>query len=174
MRDVHATHLRHRSLQMHSCSCRWDGTAQLIREFPGTKLPESSMRSEQVFSDGYRDSRSESDGVELVEREIPKPRAGAVRIKVHAGVIVASEPAMVDLREPLDALIHRPHTYTSHLTFPDPASIVLYDDTLRDGEQMPGLLARTEGSARGLARRPRYRRHGCGVSDRLSWRPPGR
>src|SRR5439155_7183153 len=32
-------------------------------EFPGTKLPESSMRSEHVFSDGYRDSRSESDGM---------------------------------------------------------------------------------------------------------------
>jgi len=46
---------------------------------------------------------------------------------------------MIDLREPLDDLIHRPQTYTSHLTFPDPASIILYDDTLRDGEQMPGV-----------------------------------
>ncbi len=46
---------------------------------------------------------------------------------------------MVDLREPLDALIRQPRTYTSHLTFPDPASIILYDDTLRDGEQMPGV-----------------------------------
>lgn len=46
---------------------------------------------------------------------------------------------MAALREPLDALIHQPRTYTSHLTFPNPASIVLYDDTLRDGEQMPGV-----------------------------------
>jgi len=46
---------------------------------------------------------------------------------------------MVDLREPLDALIRQPQTYTAHLTFPDPATIVLYDDTLRDGEQMPGV-----------------------------------
>jgi isopropylmalate/homocitrate/citramalate synthase len=46
---------------------------------------------------------------------------------------------MVDLREPLDTLIRQPQTYTSHLTFPDPAAIVLYDDTLRDGEQMPGV-----------------------------------
>ena len=46
---------------------------------------------------------------------------------------------MVDLREPLDTLIRQPQTFTSHLTFPDPAGIVLYDDTLRDGEQMPGV-----------------------------------
>src|SRR6185369_8485522 len=46
---------------------------------------------------------------------------------------------MVDLREPLHQLIHQPQSLTSHLRFPDPASIVLYDDTLRDGEQMPGV-----------------------------------
>src|SRR5437588_11821383 len=46
---------------------------------------------------------------------------------------------MVTLREPLESLIHQPQTYTSHLRFPDPAGIVLYDDTLRDGEQMPGV-----------------------------------
>jgi isopropylmalate/homocitrate/citramalate synthase len=46
---------------------------------------------------------------------------------------------MVTLREPLDDLLHQPRTYTSHLTFPDPAGICLYDDTLRDGEQMPGV-----------------------------------
>ena len=46
---------------------------------------------------------------------------------------------MVTLREPLDTLIRQPQTYTSHLQFPDPAPIVLYDDTLRDGEQMPGV-----------------------------------
>jgi hypothetical protein len=46
---------------------------------------------------------------------------------------------MVDLREPLDTLIRQPQTFTSHLIFPDPAGIVLYDDTLRDGEQMPGV-----------------------------------
>jgi len=46
---------------------------------------------------------------------------------------------MVDLREPLDTLIRQPRTFTSHLAFPDPAKIFLYDDTLRDGEQMPGV-----------------------------------
>jgi isopropylmalate/homocitrate/citramalate synthase len=46
---------------------------------------------------------------------------------------------MVELREPLDVLLRQPRTYTSHLTFPDPDSIFLYDDTLRDGEQMPGV-----------------------------------
>jgi isopropylmalate/homocitrate/citramalate synthase len=46
---------------------------------------------------------------------------------------------MVTLREPLDDLLRQPRTYTSHLSFPDPAGIFLYDDTLRDGEQMPGV-----------------------------------
>jgi isopropylmalate/homocitrate/citramalate synthase len=46
---------------------------------------------------------------------------------------------MIDLREPLDELLRQPRTYTSHLTFPAPETIFLYDDTLRDGEQMPGV-----------------------------------
>ncbi len=46
---------------------------------------------------------------------------------------------MPDLREPLDDLLRQPRRYTSHLQFPDPAGIYLYDDTLRDGEQMPGV-----------------------------------
>ena len=46
---------------------------------------------------------------------------------------------MINLREPLESLARQPQTYTSHLRFPDPAGIMLYDDTLRDGEQMPGV-----------------------------------
>ncbi len=46
---------------------------------------------------------------------------------------------MVELREPLDQLLKQPQTFTRHLSFPDPAGIMLYDDTLRDGEQMPGV-----------------------------------
>jgi isopropylmalate/homocitrate/citramalate synthase len=45
----------------------------------------------------------------------------------------------VDLREPLDQLALPPTQFTQHLTFPDPAKIRVYDDTLRDGEQMPGV-----------------------------------
>jgi len=43
------------------------------------------------------------------------------------------------LREPLDELAIPPTRFTQHLTFPDPAAIRIYDDTLRDGEQMPGV-----------------------------------
>ena len=46
---------------------------------------------------------------------------------------------MVDLREPMKELIQDPQTYTRDLKFPDPDKIFLYDDTLRDGEQMPGV-----------------------------------
>jgi isopropylmalate/homocitrate/citramalate synthase len=46
---------------------------------------------------------------------------------------------MITPRESLDTLVRDPRGFTSHLKFPEPASIVLYDDTLRDGEQMPGV-----------------------------------
>ena len=45
----------------------------------------------------------------------------------------------MDLREPLDQLAIPPTEFTRHLKFPDPAAIRIYDDTLRDGEQMPGV-----------------------------------
>src|ERR1700730_18659304 len=47
-------------------------------------------------------------------------------------------PPPVALQEPLDQLA-RPATRFDHdLSFPPPARIRVYDDTLRDGEQMPG------------------------------------
>ena len=43
------------------------------------------------------------------------------------------------LREPIEQLIHGPLEFTKDVKFPDPKKIRLYDDTLRDGEQMPGV-----------------------------------
>src|SRR5437016_7233 len=45
----------------------------------------------------------------------------------------------IETREPLFELAKPPVTYTKHLKFPDPKDIKIYDDTLRDGEQMPGV-----------------------------------
>ncbi len=45
----------------------------------------------------------------------------------------------MELHEPLNELIHQPEEYTGHLNFPAPEKIKLYDSTLRDGEQMPGV-----------------------------------
>src|SRR2546425_9698199 len=45
----------------------------------------------------------------------------------------------MDLKEPLNQLATPPTHFTRHLKFPDPAKIRIYDDTLRDGEQMPGV-----------------------------------
>src|SRR6266545_1633258 len=45
----------------------------------------------------------------------------------------------MDLKEPIEKLAIPPTRFTQHLTFPDPAKIRIYDDTLRDGEQMPGV-----------------------------------
>ncbi|HUG52409.1 MAG TPA: hypothetical protein VMR21_02355 [Vicinamibacteria bacterium] len=46
---------------------------------------------------------------------------------------------MVDLREPLDTLVAPPSRFTAGTTFPRAKEIRLYDTTLRDGEQTPGV-----------------------------------
>ncbi|MEO8361138.1 MAG: hypothetical protein ABI672_13995 [Vicinamibacteria bacterium] len=46
---------------------------------------------------------------------------------------------MVELREPLEELIHSPRQFTAGTTFPRANEIRLYDTTLRDGEQTPGV-----------------------------------
>jgi len=43
------------------------------------------------------------------------------------------------LREPIERLIRDPKEFTRTVAFPDPADIRIYDETLRDGEQMPGV-----------------------------------
>lgn len=45
----------------------------------------------------------------------------------------------MELKEPLDHLAIPPTRFTAQVKFPDPAAIRIYDDTLRDGEQMPGV-----------------------------------
>lgn len=43
------------------------------------------------------------------------------------------------LREPIERLIRDPKELTRGVRFPDPSEIRIYDETLRDGEQMPGV-----------------------------------
>ncbi len=43
------------------------------------------------------------------------------------------------LREPIERLIRDPKEFTRSVGFPNPAEIRIYDETLRDGEQMPGV-----------------------------------
>lgn len=45
----------------------------------------------------------------------------------------------MELREPIERLIRNPQEFTRNVSFPDPSEIRLYDETLRDGEQMPGV-----------------------------------
>ena len=45
----------------------------------------------------------------------------------------------MELREPIEGLIRDPKEFTRAVSFPDPADIRIYDETLRDGEQMPGV-----------------------------------
>ena len=45
----------------------------------------------------------------------------------------------VELQEPLSELARDPTRFAHDLTFPPPEKIRVYDDTLRDGEQMPGV-----------------------------------
>jgi len=46
---------------------------------------------------------------------------------------------MIELREPLDQLTRTPQSFTKGKNFLSPSRIKIYDDTLRDGEQMPGV-----------------------------------
>jgi isopropylmalate/homocitrate/citramalate synthase len=43
------------------------------------------------------------------------------------------------LREPIERLIRDPKDFTQDVHFPNPAELRIYDETLRDGEQMPGV-----------------------------------
>lgn len=43
------------------------------------------------------------------------------------------------LREPIERLIRDPKEFTSQVAFPPAGEIRIYDETLRDGEQMPGV-----------------------------------
>jgi isopropylmalate/homocitrate/citramalate synthase len=45
----------------------------------------------------------------------------------------------MELREPIERLIRDPKEFTRSVPFPDAADIRIYDETLRDGEQMPGV-----------------------------------
>lgn len=45
----------------------------------------------------------------------------------------------MEFREPIERLIRDPREFTRNLPFPDPSQIRIYDETLRDGEQMPGV-----------------------------------
>src|SRR5438270_6309779 len=45
----------------------------------------------------------------------------------------------VELQEPLDELARDPTRFAHDLKFPAPGKIRIYDATLRDGEQMPGV-----------------------------------
>ena len=45
----------------------------------------------------------------------------------------------VELQEPLEELARDPRRFGHDLVFPPADRIRVYDDTLRDGEQMPGV-----------------------------------
>ena len=45
----------------------------------------------------------------------------------------------MELREPIEQLIRDPRQFTKDLHFPAASEIRIYDETLRDGEQMPGV-----------------------------------
>ncbi|HEY2554849.1 MAG TPA: hypothetical protein VGI15_06345, partial [Candidatus Cybelea sp.] len=43
------------------------------------------------------------------------------------------------LHEPIERLIRDPKEFTREVAFPAASEIRIYDETLRDGEQMPGV-----------------------------------
>ena len=45
----------------------------------------------------------------------------------------------MEFREPIEQLIRNPREFTRDVKFPDPKELRIYDTSLRDGEQMPGI-----------------------------------
>ena len=45
----------------------------------------------------------------------------------------------MEFREPIEQLIRDPREFTRDVHFPDPSELRIYDTSLRDGEQMPGV-----------------------------------
>ena len=45
----------------------------------------------------------------------------------------------MEFREPIERLIRDPRDFTREIHFPDPSELRIYDTSLRDGEQMPGV-----------------------------------
>ena len=45
----------------------------------------------------------------------------------------------MEFKEPIDQLIRDPREFTRDVKFPDASKLRIYDTSLRDGEQMPGL-----------------------------------
>lgn len=45
----------------------------------------------------------------------------------------------MEFREPIERLIRDPRDFTRDVKFPDPSELRIYDTSLRDGEQMPGV-----------------------------------
>jgi len=45
----------------------------------------------------------------------------------------------MEFREPIEQLIRDPRDFTRDVKFPDPSELRIYDTSLRDGEQMPGV-----------------------------------
>ncbi len=68
----------------------------------------------------------------------------------------------MEFREPLDELIYQPTRFTTGLNFPSVDRIRIYDSTLRDGEQMPGV-AFSPGQKYELAKR--LSDIGCDILD---------
>ena len=84
---------------------------------------------------GSQAARGEAATGRAQSLSVDGPHPGRKRPDLPAGR--GGEP--VELQEPLAELARDPTHFTHDLQFPPAAKIRVYDDTLRDGEQMPGV-----------------------------------
>src|SRR6266581_7228332 len=82
----------------------------------------------------------------LYERAHPhgRPRAMGAQAPRRAAAagrtpVTFDDMKPVELQEPLEELARDPKRFAHDLKFPPEEKIRIYDDTLRDGEQMPGV-----------------------------------
>src|SRR5262249_22387368 len=113
----------------------------MSRRGRSSRFPSRATGSDLATSDGFRQTKPSNAPCQRRRRTLPSPvpvePGRAARLCYHQND--RRDGVMVELREPLDALITPPSTFTAATAFPRAKEIRLYDTTLRDGEQTPGV-----------------------------------
>src|SRR5262245_18368988 len=113
----------------------------MSRRGRSSRFPSRATGSDLATSGGFRQTKPSNAPVNVAVERSRQPSPSNLGAPRGSAIIKTTgrDGVMVELREPLDALITPPSTFTAATAFPRAREIRLYDTTLRDGEQTPGV-----------------------------------